>query len=397
MARDGREHGAAGTVQSVSVVVPTYKEVLNLPKLVARLDAVRPALARPFELLIVDDNSKDGTVELVGGMGHDWVRLIVRTVDRGLSQSVLEGVRSARNDAIVVMDADLSHPPEAIPAMITALETGAEMVVGSRYVAGGSTEDDWGLFRWLNSKVATLMARPLTSIKDPMAGFFALRRGLLARAAPLNPIGYKILLELLVKTRARPVVEVPIRFADRHAGESKLSFKEQLRYIQHLRRLFLFKHPELSHAAQFGVVGASGVVVNLAVLSVLLLLGARDEWAIAAGIGVSILTNFFMNRRFTFSYARRGSIVAQLGGYVASSLLGAVVNYLVATWMADVLPQILLRVQIAAVIGVGAGMFLNFAFSRLVVFRKPAARPLDPAATPAPPVHAPGAEPASGP
>ena len=138
----------------------------------------------------------------------------------------------------VVMDADLSHPPEAIPGMIARLDDGADFVIGSRYVSGGTTDSNWGLLRWLNSKVATWLARPLTRAKDPMAGFFALRRTTFERATALNPIGYKIGLELLVKCRCVRVDEVPIHFADRQHGESKLSFREQLRYLQHLGRLY---------------------------------------------------------------------------------------------------------------------------------------------------------------
>src|SRR5206468_4514805 len=109
----------------------------------------------------------------------------------------------------------------------------------------------WGLFRWLNSKVATLLARPFTSAKDPMAGFFALRRSTLEAGTDLNPIGYKIGLELIVKCGCRRIAEVPIHFADRQVGQSKLSFKEQLRYLQHLRRLFIYRYPNWSYVFQF--------------------------------------------------------------------------------------------------------------------------------------------------
>src|SRR5207247_2034186 len=172
--------------------------------------------------------------------------LLVRTANRGLSPAVLDGLRAARHDRLVVMDADLSHPPEKIPDLLAALEGGADFVIGSRYVPGGSTDAEWGLFRWLNSKLATLLARPLTSAKPPMAGFFAWRRGTFEAGVDLNPIGYKIGLELIVKCRCRKIAEVPIHFADRKVGQSKLSFREQLRYLQHLRRLFIYQYPNWS-------------------------------------------------------------------------------------------------------------------------------------------------------
>lgn len=194
-----------------------------------------------LEVILVDDNSRDGTAEAVANLNRPWVRLIVREHERGLSSAVMRGLRESTNEVAVVMDADLSHPPERIPDLVRALQSGNEFVIGSRYVKGGSTDAEWGVLRWLNSKVATWLARPFTTAKDPMAGFFAFRRAALQTAAPLNPVGYKIGLELIVKCRFRNVAEVPIHFEDRKHGESKLSFKEQLRYIQHLGRLTMFK------------------------------------------------------------------------------------------------------------------------------------------------------------
>src|SRR4051812_35647152 len=155
----------------------------------------------------MDDDSRDGSTELVQSRPEPWVQLIVRTTDRGLSASVLDGLRRAKGDVLIGMDADLSHPPEAIPAMLQKLEAGADFVVGSRYVKGGTTSDDWGVFRWLNSRVATLLARPLTALQDPMSGFFALRRTIFEAGDNFNPIGYKIALEIIVKCRCERVVE----------------------------------------------------------------------------------------------------------------------------------------------------------------------------------------------
>ncbi len=240
--RLNREPGTVlKTYPSVSVVVPTYYEAENIPLLVDRLDAVRRGSRLRMELLIVDDNSQDGTPRVVEGLGKDWVRLIVRTRDKGLSRAVVEGIGAAANEVVVVMDADLSHPPEKIPEMLDRLEGGADFVIGSRYVKGGTQDTEWGFFRWLNSKVATLLSRPFTRVKDPMSGFFAFRKEFLQRAAPLNPVGYKIGLELIVKGGFERVEEIPIHFSQRKFGESKLSLKEQLLYLRHLGRLFAFK------------------------------------------------------------------------------------------------------------------------------------------------------------
>ena len=199
-----------------------------------------------WELIVVDDNSPDGTGAILTELSGRFpqVRGIVRKDERGLSSAVLAGIQLARNDYVVVMDADLSHPPEKIPELIEKLmRDDADFVIGSRNVAGGKTED-WTILRWINSAGATLLAKPLAgTIRDPMAGFFGLRRETLARADTLNPIGYKIGLELIVKTHVPPhrVAEVPITFRNRIHGESKLTLGEQFHYLEHLSRLYEYR------------------------------------------------------------------------------------------------------------------------------------------------------------
>lgn len=356
---------------SVSVVVPTYREAENLPKLIERLEGVRTEHRLDLEVLVMDDDSRDGTEGVVAALDKDWVQLVVRTADRGLSAAVLDGFRRARNDVFVVMDADLSHPPETIPAMIDALEAGADFVLGSRYVPGGSTEEGWGFFRMVNSRVATLLARPFTSVKDPMSGFFAVRRESIEHACVLNPIGYKIGLEVLVKCRCRNVRELPIHFSKRFLGQSKLSLKEQVRYVQHLRRLLVFKYGNWAHFAQFAAVGFSGTLVNLAVLTLLVGLGVPVRIALGFAILISMLSNFGLNRRFTFSYARQGSFWLQLAGFIGASSFGAVVNYAVALTVLRLWPALDGIPQVASVIGILAGLVFNYVVSRYFVFAKP--------------------------
>jgi dolichol-phosphate mannosyltransferase len=352
---------------SVSIIVPTYKEAENLPGLIERLDQMRREFRLDIELLIMDDNSRDGSEELISRLALPWVRLIVRTKNRGLSPAVLDGLGLATRETVVVMDADLSHPPEKIPDMLAELDRGAEFVIGSRYVAGAATGEDWGLFRWLNSKVATWLARPFTRAADPMSGFFAFRRAALAKADELNPVGYKIGLELLVKCGFRRVVEVPIFFAQRQLGYSKLSFKEQLRYLQHLRRLMNYKYPFTSHALQFGAVGGVGVVVHLAVLTALLWAGLRVELAVLAAIAVAMVSNFALNRRITFSHAQNGSLWRQFAGFVGACSLGALVNYGITMAVLQSFSGI--WPQVAALAGIAGGMTFNFLASRYFVFR----------------------------
>jgi len=356
---------------NASIIVPTYKEVQNIPFMIDRIQRLRETLKVDLELIFMDDDSRDGSVEAVARAGFDWVRIIVRTENRGLSAAVIDGFRAARHPILICMDCDLSHPPEKIPQMILALGSGQQFVIGSRYVPGGSTDDDWGLFRWLNSAVATLLARPLTSARDPMSGFFALRKADFDRAQDLNPVGYKIALELIVKCGFENVGEVPIHFANRAHGESKLTLREQLKYIQHLRRLYIHQFGNAMHFLQFMVVGASGVVVNLGVLTILLWLGLPETVSLAGGILVSLVSNFLLNRRFTFSYARENAILPQFLGFLGASAVGMAVNYAVAlTLRTQVLVDVPYGIYIAALTGIVCGMVFNFLGNRYLVFRK---------------------------
>ena len=359
--------GRLGEQIRLTVVAPTYREVESLPHLIDRIGKVRDRYGLDIDLLIIDDDSRDGTVELIADRPEKWVRLIVRTGNRGLSSAVLEGFHSASGDVLVCMDADLSHPPESIPLMLQKLQEGADFVVGSRYVEGGTTADDWGLLRWLNSRIATAFARPLTGVRDPMAGFFALSRATLQAGVDFNPIGYKIGLELIVKCRCERVVEIPIHFENRRFGASKLTLRQQLAYLRHLRRLYIFKYGLWSQLMQFLVVGALGTLVNLAALTALIHARLPIRWAVALAIWVAMSCNFVLNRRFSFSFARHGSWLLQYVRFVAASSLGALINYALTLWVlrrASAMPP-----QLAALIGIAVGTAFNFVASRYMVFR----------------------------
>jgi dolichol-phosphate mannosyltransferase len=240
--------GSAGRTPStrvcdVSVIVPTYREVDNLPVLAPRIAAALEKAGLDGEIVIVDDDSPDDTAACCKELALRYpLRLLVRKGQRGLSGAVLHGMRHANGAVLLVMDADLSHPPEAIPALVAAIrEQHAEFAIGSRYVAGGGTDQRWGLFRRLNSRVATLLATPLTRARDPLAGFFALRRSRFAAGGPFDPVGFKIGLELIVKCGCKHIKEIPISFRDRAHGSSKLSFREQMNYLRHLLRLYLYR------------------------------------------------------------------------------------------------------------------------------------------------------------
>ncbi|MGD2109460.1 MAG: polyprenol monophosphomannose synthase [Phycisphaerae bacterium] len=231
-----------------SIVVPTYREALNIKPLVERTFAALHAAGREAELIIVDDDSRDGTVEAVAAASEAYpVQVLVRKEERGLSTAVLAGFRRAKNDRFVVLDADLQHPPEMIPTLLDRLdEEGCDFVIGTRYGGAGRIAQDWPVWRRLVSAVATGLARPLVPLSDPMSGFFALHRRTWEQARNVDPIGYKIALELYVKGGCRQPAEVPIEFEKRVAGASKLNMKEQIRYLRHLGRLYRFRFPMLT-------------------------------------------------------------------------------------------------------------------------------------------------------
>jgi dolichol-phosphate mannosyltransferase len=227
----------------ISIVVPTYKEAENLPHLSRAIaDSLRPE-GLAYEVLFIDDDSQDGSEEIVAELSKSQpVRIIVRKDERGLATAVIHGIEAAAGDFIVVMDADLSHPASAIPGMVEQLHSGeSDFVLGSRYVEGGTIHNEWTVFRKLNSIVPSLLARPLCHLKDPMSGFFAIRRSDMPDPSRLSPVGYKIALEIFVKGRFHHASEVPIHFADRQFGQSKLSLKEQLNFLRHLARLYAYK------------------------------------------------------------------------------------------------------------------------------------------------------------
>lgn len=255
--------------ESVSIVVPTYREAENIPILTERLFRSLNDAAIDAELLIVDDNSGDGSQAAVEELSRRYpIRIIVRTDERGLSSAVIRGFSEARHGILLCMDADLSHPPESIPEVIAPIaENQAEFCIGSRYVSGGSTVEEWGFLRRVNSWGATLLARPLTTVGDPMAGLFCLRRATLERAeaAGLNPVGYKIGLEILVRAGCKDVAEIPIRFADRLHGESKLTIGQQIQYLKHLWRLYRFKRPLLAPLCLFSACSLAVIAIGGAI------------------------------------------------------------------------------------------------------------------------------------
>lgn len=226
----------------ISLVLPTYNEAENITGVIELIFAVLEKHSLEGEVIIVDDDSPDGTWEIAEKLRNKYnIKVLRRLNKRGLSSAVIDGFRLATGDIIGVMDADLSHPPEKIPELLDPIiSSTSDIAIGSRYVEGGRIEN-WPLHRKVSSKIAALFVRGLTNVKDPMAGFFFLRRGVI-EGLTLSPQGFKIGLEILVKSRCKNVAEVPIIFRDRRYGESKLGLSVILEDFLHIARLYLIRY-----------------------------------------------------------------------------------------------------------------------------------------------------------
>ena len=282
-----------------------------------------------YELVIADDDSPDGTWAIAQELANTnpRIRVLRRTADRGLSRAVIEGFLSSSSDYVGVVDADLQHDPAILKEMIAALDAGAEIAVGSRYVEGGGT-GTWNAVRRFQSWVATRLARTFLGVEltDPMSGFFLLPRGDFNRIhKQLDSSGFKILLEIVARLAPSKIKEVPYTFRTRMAGESKLSSKVVLQYLGQLWRLSSVSRYMSVRFIKFAIVGASGTIVNLCGFLILAaLLGLRD-WRIS---GLATLfanfSNYIFNNAWTFvDRGHRGwSLLRGYASYLGFSLIG---------------------------------------------------------------------------
>ena len=315
--------------ETISLIIPTYNEKDNITPLIERI--AKALAGYQYEILLVDDNSQDGTIPVAEGLSARYpVKVIVRRDERGLATAVVHGLKYAGGQIIGVMDADLQHPPEVLPALLKALESGADMAVASRYIPGGGCPN-WGLSRRVISKVALIIAHlllPATrKVKDPLAGFFMFRKENIA-GAKLQPIGYKISLEIMLAGKFRRIVEVPYIFEDRSAGKSKLRPQQQIDYLKHLFSL-MARTGELARFGKFIAVGLSGVVVNEGVLWLLTEFASLPYYVSAIfSIEASIISNFALNDTFTFTDRRAGQpFLSRLLKFNVTCLAGAGIQY----------------------------------------------------------------------
>lgn len=229
--------------EKFALVIPTLNEAGNIPVLIERVQAALRPLQMNYEIVIVDDNSQDGTADLVQQYSRmdPRIRLLVRKGQRGLAGAVIHGWQHTDAQLLGVMDADLQHPPETLPELLAAIGKGNDIAIASRYATGENSVGNWNKIRQWISRCTTLATMPLqkrvgVKVKDPMAGFFIVRREVI-EDIELQPYGFKILLEILVRGRIRKAQEVPFQFAVRHAGKSKADLKVALHYFSLLGKL----------------------------------------------------------------------------------------------------------------------------------------------------------------
>lgn len=362
----------------LSLILPTYNEAENLPELLPKLEELLEDI--PHEIIVVDDDSPDETWKVAQKIGHDLddLHVIRRVGRRGLSSAVIEGFLSAKGEVLAVMDADGQHDMSVLPKLYEAVMGGTGVAIGSRYVEGGSV-GEWDERRHMLSRIATNLAIKLCRVKvrDPMSGFFAIEKKLfVAVSETLNPKGFKILLDLLVHVpKGTSVVEVPFEFATRLHGESKLSSKVKLEFLEYLYDVTIGKYLPLTFI-KYCIVGGLGVFVHLVAYRMFAAL-LRDQadhlsllgfqWSVIGAIEVAILFNFYLNNIWTFAQVRLTgkALVAGFLKYNVACFFGAIANIAVSSYFFALGWQEL----VAVIIGACTGVTWNYTAGRMVAWK----------------------------
>lgn len=358
----------------LSVIVPTYNERDNVDELIRRLH--RCLAGCEWEVIFVDDDSSDGTADAVRHHAREnpRVRCLQRIGRRGLSSACVEGCLASSAPCLAVMDADLQHDETLLPRMLDTLQRGeADVVIGTRYAHGGGI-GDWDSSRAWMSRFATRLARTVVpaELSDPMSGFFALRREAFDGAVrDLSAIGFKILLDLLASSPERLTVrELPYRFRQRQAGESKLDSQAVWEYVMLLADKLIGRYIPVRFLA-FALIGALGVAVHFAILSVLF--GPLQVPFAAAQTAAALLamtSNFALNNALTYRDKRLHGF-AWLKGWLSFTLvcsIGMLANVGVASWLfaADT------GWALAALAGIAVGAVWNYAVTATYTWRRTA-------------------------
>jgi len=353
----------------ISIIIPSRNEGANVEVIVARIErALTPS--SNYEILFVDDSDDDTPARLEQlTHNHPQVRFIHRTNAIGLGTAILEGFQMARGDWFIVMDADMQHPPESLPDLIQHIKLNqAEIIIPSRFIAGGH---DGGLNVWrkLVSWSARILARvairKVLPIKDPTSGYFAVRRDT-AFSRPLNPIGWKILLEILARSDYERAIEIPYSFEARDIGSSKFGVKEQWNYLVHLIRLVKSSEEDMRFW-NFAAVGLSGVVVNSVVYTVFVKLGVSVVLSFALASAIAMINNFLWNNFLTWKHTKTDRLSYRVLKFYIVSISGLCISSLTVSMVHGLLHW---HYTVSGLAGIALATIWNFTLHNKWTFGK---------------------------
>ena len=352
----------------ISIVIPTINESGNIHELLGRIITnAEKVVGQNFEVIFVDDDSKDSTRYQISQWQHDpRIKLIHRREEKGLASALLTGAKAAKGEILLIMDADLSHPPETIPDIVSPILAGKkDMVIGSRYISGGAAPD-WSVFRQFASRTATLPARVLTDIRDPLSGYFAVHKKMLFSLGQ-DVQGFKIGLALLVRGGSSlRSQEVPIIFHDRKKGHSKACLPVLLSYCDQIIGLAGGNISKQS-CFRFGLVGILGFIIDFSVFHALFHFGFGLGPANMISFSIAVLFNCRLNRKWAFADPKIGwqNVIRKYSLFISIALMalflrGGILALLVDTWR--------LPVSIALIVAIGSAAVVNYLGSALLVF-----------------------------
>lgn len=354
-----------------TIVIPTYNERETICTAIER---TLTAFEGNVNILIVDDSSPDGTAHLINSEygTDDRIQVLVRDGKNGLASAIAHGVEHVTTDTVLVADADLQHPPEVFPDLVDAIQDGADIAIGSRYVDGGGI-NGWPLSRRVLSRGAALIAKAgvpqIRGISDPMSGLFAFQRDVID-PSDMNAPGFKVLLQVLTKGDYDRVVDVPYTFQPRAGGDSTLGWREQLEFLEHIAMLRIESlpvdlDPERTVAVgEFAIVGGIGVLVNMLVFMSVLWMGAHYAVAGVLAFLAAVNSNFIGNWLITFDQPE-GSLRRQYVAFCGVSIAGFAVYslFLVGAIELATLPE-----MIANLIAIAGGSAWNYLGSEKIAF-----------------------------
>jgi len=348
----------------ISIIIPTLNEKENINELLKR---IRESLNDiKYEIIFVDDGSKDGTIEEIEELKRKYknIKIIERRYRKGLSSAFIDGIKHSNGKYIVLMDADLQHPPELLRKMYEKALDGYDLVIASRYIKGGKIEN-WNIIREFISKtsifIAYIFLPEILKVKDPLSGYFLIKKDLLNNFKISDPFSYKVLLDILVKVNYNKLIEIPYTFKERKHGKSKLGKRIIFSYLKQVFLLF-----DIFQFIKFYLVGLSGIVINLLALYLLIFYLPFYISSFLA-ILISIIWNFILNDLFVFKIKKRKLLERFLLFFGGRGLLSKPIQYLSALLFYYIFG---INYLISQLIAIFIAAIINWVFTKGIVYGK---------------------------